>query len=267
MVTFATFERALETATVVLPDGVRLNYIHGGPAHGPAVIMLHGTSDSSFSFSRVLPLVPPHLRVVAVDQRGHGDSDRPASGYSMDAFASDILALMDVLRIERATILGHSMGSFIARRVAEKAPERVERLVLVGTALTARNAVINDLLDAANILSNPVDDDFIRQFQASTMMRPVPREFFERVVAESRKLPAFVWKESIQGMWDYNPQWPITCRTTIIGGELDAVFSPDEQTAFFLATERSTLHIEPGVGHAFHWEEPARFAALAFAEL
>lgn len=264
MVTFATHARDYETAQVVLPGGLRLNYVQGGPADGPAVLLLHGMSDSSFSFSRVLPLMPAHLRVVAVDQRGHGRSDRPALGYSMDAFASDLLSLMDALLIDRATVVGHCMGSFIARRAAEKAPDRIARLVLLGTALTARNAVIRDLMTAAESLTDPIDETFIREFQASTIGRPVPPAFFEQVVAESGLLPAHAWRQAIAGLLDYQPQWPITVPTTILGGELDSVFSPSEHAALFTATERSTLHIEPGIGHALHWEAPERFVSLAF---
>jgi non-heme chloroperoxidase len=265
MVTFATVETRYDTARVVLPGGVRLNYVYGGPPDGPAVLFLHGLSDSSFSFSRVLPLLPAHLRVVAVDQRGHGNSDRPAWGYSMDAFASDLLALMDALQIDRATIVGHSMGSFVARRTAEKAPDRVARLVLVGTAMSTRNPVMQELLVTTQSFSDPVDEGFIREFQASTILRPVPTPFFEQVVAESKKLPARVWQQAVTGLWNYQPRWPITCPTTILGGDQDAVFSVAEQTALFSATEHSTLHIERGIGHTLHWEAPERFVSLAFS--
>lgn len=264
MVTFASVETRYDAATVSLPGGVKLNYVHGGPADGPAVIMLHGLSDSAFSFSRVLPLMPAHFRVVAVDQRGHGNSDRPAFGYSVDAFASDLLALMDALQIDRATVVGHSMGSFVARRAAEKAPNRIARLVLIGAALSARNGAVQEVAAAAASMTDPVDEGFIREFQASTIAQPVPAPFFERIVAESKKLPVRVWRQSLAGLLEYQPRWPITCPTTIVGGELDAVFSVAEQTALFTATERSTLHLEPGIGHTLHWEAPQRFVSLAF---
>jgi pimeloyl-ACP methyl ester carboxylesterase len=264
MATVATLERRFDSAEVVLPGGVRLHYVDGGPKDGPLVIMLHGFSDSSFSFSRVWPLMPPHYRMIAVDQRGHGKSDRPATDYSMDTFASDLLALMDTLHIQRASIVGHSMGSFVARRIAERAPDRVQRLVLVGTALTPRNAVVSELRTVIDGLTDPVDKTFIREFQLSTIYRAVPPPFLEQVITESEKLPARVWKQVMAGIWDFQPQWPITCPTTILGGDRDAVFSVEEQTSLFLATERSTLHLERGVGHDFHWEAPERFVSLAF---
>jgi non-heme chloroperoxidase len=264
MITLASRETRSDTSQVMLPDGIRLNYVHGGPIDGAAVIMLHGITDSSFSFSRVVPLMPPDLRVIALDQRGHGDSDRPAGGYTMDDFAGDVIGLMDTLGIAHATLVGHSMGSFVARRVAERAPERVSRLVLMGTALTCRNAVVADLQSAVDSLTDPVDETFVREFQLGTIHRAVPPEFLETVIAESRKVPARVWRAALLGLVRFQPQWPISCPTTIVGGELDAVFSIEEQTALFLATEHSTLHLEPRVGHALHWEAPERFMALAF---
>jgi pimeloyl-ACP methyl ester carboxylesterase len=264
MATLATPVTRFETSRVALADGLRLNYVHGGAIDGAAVILLHGITDSSFSFSRVMPLMPPGLRLIAPDQRGHGESDRPADGYTMDDFAGDVIGLMDGLGIARATLVGHSMGSFVARCVAERAPERVSRLVLLGTALTSRNAVVADLQAAAELLSDPVDEAFIREFQLGTIHRAVPPAFLERVIAESRKVPARVWRAALAGLVNFQPQWPISCPTTILGGELDAVFSVQEQTALFLATEHSTLRLEPRVGHTLHWEAPERFIALAF---
>ena len=264
MATFAVPVTRFETSQVVLADGIRLNYVQGGPIDGAAVFMLHGITDSSFSYSRVMPLMPPELRVIALDQRGHGDSDRPVAGYTMDDFANDVIGLMDALGIAEVTLVGHSMGSFVARRVAERAPERVSRLVLLGTALAPRNAIIADLQAAIESLSDPVDEAFIREFQLSTIHRAVPPEFLERVIAESRKVPARVWRAALAGMVSFQPQWPINRPTTILGGELDAVFSIQEQTAVFLATEHSTLHLEPRVGHTLHWEAPERFVELAF---
>jgi non-heme chloroperoxidase len=92
----------------------------------------------------------------------------------------------------------------------------------------------------------------------------VPPEFLERVIAESRKVPARVWRAALAGLAGFQPQWPINCPTTILGGDLDAVFSVEEQTALFLATEHSTLHLEPRIGHTLHWEAPERFVSLAF---
>ncbi len=70
-------------ADVTLATGVRLRYAEQGDRGGPAVILLHGYSDSWFSWSRVMPLIPARYHVIAPDQRGHGDSDKPEGGYAM----------------------------------------------------------------------------------------------------------------------------------------------------------------------------------------
>ena len=253
-------------AEVRLASGIRLKYVQQGPPDGPAVVMLHGYSDSSFSFSRVLPLMPAHLRVVAIDQRGHGDSDRPDGGYSVNMLANDALMVMDALGITRATVVGHSMGSFVARRIAEIAPARVRRLVLIGTGPSLQKDSLAALRTAIEVLVDPVDEGFIRDFQRSTLFRPVPDRFFEQVVAESRKLPARVWKAVMENLWHHHPRPSIDCPTDVLGGEQDAVFSVEEQAAVYGVSQRGTLHLEPYVGHALHWEAPERFVALAFAK-
>ena len=104
MTTVATETRR---ADAHLSTGVRLRYAEQGDAAGWPVVMLHGYTDSSFSFSRVLPLLDSSFRAFALDLRGHGDSGRPARGYALGDFASDVLAFLDELGIERATLVGH----------------------------------------------------------------------------------------------------------------------------------------------------------------
>ena len=79
-----------------------------------------------------MPQLAARHRVFALDQRGHGDSDRPATGYAMHDLAADVVAFMDAQGIRRAAVVGHSMGSIVAREVARLAPARLSHLVLEG---------------------------------------------------------------------------------------------------------------------------------------
>ncbi len=99
---------------------------------GPDAVLIHGlTGDLSIWFlSRLMPVLSETHRVTAYDLRGHGYSDAPAEGYTSSAQAGDLLALLDVLGIERARLVGHSFGAVIAMHAAVLAPERVEALVL-----------------------------------------------------------------------------------------------------------------------------------------
>jgi pimeloyl-ACP methyl ester carboxylesterase len=100
----------------------RLRWAEQGSPDGEPIIMLHGLTDSWQSFSRVLPELPSRYRVLVPDQRGHGGSERPAVGYAPEDFATDVLAFMDAVGVERAALVGHSMGSFVAQAVARPRP-------------------------------------------------------------------------------------------------------------------------------------------------
>ena len=246
---------------VRLPSGIRLHYIEQGPASGPAILLLHGYTDSSGSWGLVMPLLPPEMRVVALDQRGHGFSDRPEGAYTVDDFATDALEAMDALQIASATVVGHSMGSFVARRVAERAPDRVSHLVLLGSAPTADNAAVREVLHAVNALSDPVDPAFVREFQLSTAAKPVPPAFMAARIVNSENMPAHVWKSALGSLVGYRPSAAITCPTLVIGGDADSVFSKEEQAALAREIPGAVLDLEPGIGHALNWEDPDRFVA------
>ena len=244
-----------------LPGGIRIRYAERGPADGPAIVMLHGYSDSWFSFSRVIPLLPDTMRVIAIDQRGHGDSGRPADGYSMDDFARDVIQLMDALKIERSIVVGHSMGSFVGRRVAALAPGRVAGLVLVGAGIRADNEAVKSLRAPVDGLTDPVDPAFVREFQMSTIARPVPSAFMERANSESHKLSAAVWKQVLTGILEYKAAEPaIKSPTLVLGGDKDAIFPVADQEGVARAISGASITLVPGVGHTLHWEDPERFA-------
>ncbi len=113
-------------------DGVGIHYVEQGS--GPPVVLVHGFGGHTFSFRHQIPELARDHRVVAVDLLGFGYSERPADGdYSLTAQANRILRLMDKLDIERASVLGHSMGGEVVMRMASTEPERVERLILAAS--------------------------------------------------------------------------------------------------------------------------------------
>src|SRR3712207_8584029 len=107
----------LRHATSRLATGPRVHFVEQGDPAGEVLLFLHGYSDSSFSYSRVLPLLPARYHAFAFDQRGHGDSERPHDGYGVDSLAADVVAFLDAVGVARATIIGHSGGTLTARRV------------------------------------------------------------------------------------------------------------------------------------------------------
>ena len=259
----ATLTPLASFTDVALGNSVHLRCAQQGPTNGPALILLHGYSDSSQSFSRVMPLLPPELRVIAPDLRGHGHSARPANGYQISDLAQDVITMMDRLEIPNATILGHSMGSFVANAVAERAPERVSKLILLGSGAATDTPAVRQLRAEVDSLSDPIDDGFVRAFQYGTVELPVPDEFMEAMIANSRRMPVHVWKKVLKGLIEYRPQRPRPeVRTLVLGGNRDSVFSVDEQTALAREFRHAELRILDGVGHTLQWEQPGRFVDI-----
>src|SRR5262245_53485287 len=189
-------------STVQMSKAVRLDFVREGRQSGVPVVLLHGYTDSRRSYDRVLVRMSKSLNAVAVSQRGHGDSERPMEGYDPADFAADVMRLMDQLSIPQAVIIGHSMGATIAQRFAIDYPLRTLGLVLVGSFYTLRDhPVVKDFWDSgASKLSDPIDPEFIRDFQRSTLAGPIPDAFFETVVNESSKVPARVWKAVLHAL-------------------------------------------------------------------
>lgn len=248
---------------VQLKTGVRLQYAEQGDPKGEPVILLHGYGDSWVSYSRILPLIDKRYHVFVPTQRGHGDSDRPASGYTFPDFAADVIAFMDAKGLKQATIVGHSMGSFVAQHVATAAPERVSKLVLVGSATTVHNNVVLEVQREVEGLTDPVSPKFVRDFQYGVISRPVPDKFMDQVIQESLKLPARIWKDVMAGMLA-SPRKPdfskVTAPTLIVWGDKETVF-PDraDQEALTKAIPNAKLKVYEDTGHCPNWEKPERF--------
>src|SRR5690349_19388570 len=145
-------------ARVSLAGRLALSVVDQGPNDGLPVVLLHGLTDSWWSWSEVLPHLPPTWRVLVPSQRGHGDSDSPAapSAYAVEEMARDGIALLDARGLARAVVVGHSMGGTVAERVAVLAPERVRALVLIAsTATWAGHPGVEDLRVQVAALTDP----------------------------------------------------------------------------------------------------------------
>ena len=258
--------------SVELPTGVTLQYVEQGDPAGIPVLLLHGATDSWRSFEPVLPHLPSSIRAFALTQRGHGDASRPPAGYRYVDYAADLVAIMDVIGLRSALIVGHSMGRAIAQRFAIDFPGRTLGLVLIGAFDgEAHNPVVVELDETVSTLTDPVDVGFVREFQVSTLGQPVPPAFLDIVVHESLKLPAWVWREVFAGIREDDVAaefGKISVPTLVISGDRDGFAPPDMLEARVRDVAVARLQVYHGAGHALHWEEPARFAAdlAAFTE-
>jgi pimeloyl-ACP methyl ester carboxylesterase len=254
-----------EVKYVDLATGVRVQYVEQGSRLGVPVVMLHGYSDSWHSFEPVLPLLPSSIHAYAISQRGHGNTGRPTAGYRPSDFAEDVAQFMDALEIDSAVVVGHSLGSLIAQRFALDYPHRTIGLVLIGSGPAMRgNPVWSELRAPVLELTDPVDPRFVREFQESTLAQPIPPTFLERVVQESRKLPARVWRSIWHDFADVDHSdelAQVMAPTLVTWGDQDSVFGRSDQEAIVAAVPDARLVVYAGAGHGTHWEEPERFAS------
>ena len=116
---------------------LRMHYLDWGPLaqvpreQGKVVLALHGLASSCHWYDLVMPYLADKYHCIAPDQRGHGKTDQPATGYGWDTVARDVVEAMDQLGLQRAALLGHSWGGYVALSVAARYPDRVSKLALI----------------------------------------------------------------------------------------------------------------------------------------
>jgi pimeloyl-ACP methyl ester carboxylesterase len=121
---------------------------------GPVILLIHGIGDNSTTWETVQSKLAQRFTVIAVDLLGHGQSDKPRADYSIAAYANGMRDLLSVLDIERATVIGHSLGGGVAMQFAYQFPQLVERLVLVGAG-----GVTKDVNVALRLASLPLGSE------------------------------------------------------------------------------------------------------------
>jgi rifampin ADP-ribosylating transferase len=226
-------------------------------------VFLHPYADSRRFFELALPYLPAGVHAYLPTQRGHGDTGKPPSGYSLEELSGDVAAFLDAVGLRRAVLVGHSSGGYVAQRFALDHPDRVLGLVLVGAprSLHGRRAPFADAVEA---MQDPVDPDLVGQVLGTLpLIGPVPAAFVDAMIAESAKVPAAVWRTALAELTAAVPPTEtatITVPTLILWGEHDE-FLRAEQEALAAAIPGSRLVCYPDTGHLIVWEQPQQVAA------
>jgi pimeloyl-ACP methyl ester carboxylesterase len=260
---------------ITTDDGVGLAVEELGS--GPPFLMVHGFTGAKEDFADHAPRFAEHSRVVLFDHRGHGASDKPddADRYTLDRLVADTLAVADDLGLAQFTLLGHSMGGMVARRLVLAHPERVHSLVLMDTspgmppsidpelagfaadvALSDGMAVLREILDEADTLGSDADKRVRRE-------RPGYEEFNARKWADVAPAAyAGLLRSMIHQPDQIAQMHTITCPTLVVVGEADQHFVPAAR-AMVDALPDARLVVVPDAGHSPQFESPdAYFAAI-----
>lgn len=262
-------------------DGVRLNYIERG--EGAALLMIPGWSQSAAQFEQQVAGLSAGRRVIALDMRGHGDSEKPSHGYKIQRLAMDLRNAIEVLGLEQTSLLGHSMGCAVIWCYLDLfGSDGLERLVLVDQTPcpTARagwsqqekidaGALFDEtsLFETVDGLVGPEGDEATKDMVRGMFTAAYPAERLAWVVEQNLKLPrnyaaALLFGHLAQDWRDLIPR--IDLPTLIIGGRASIV---DWRAQIWMQRQIAGARLEffeeaDGGNHFMFMENPARFNRL-----
>ena len=249
--------------SVRLSTGLSTSYLEQGrPGVAPPLVLLHAWGESKRAFLRLLAALPRSMHVVAPDLRGHGEADKPDAGYGLPQLACDVTALLDLIDVESAVLVGASSGGYVAQQVAVGSPGRVVGLVLAGSPRTLLGrAPFADQLDA---LTDPISPEWVREFTTGfSNGANVPDWYVDLLVEDALRIPAQAWRASLAGLSESTPPTTfgsITAPTLIISGEQDQLLSRDEYRTLASVIPGSRWLEYADTGHLVLWEQPERLA-------
>lgn len=251
-----------------LPNGETLAYLELGNPQGPPVVLVHGYTDNARDWAPLTPYLAKRFRLIVIDLRGHGQSSKPECCYTRQDFAYDIKLLLDQLKIERADVVGHSLGSIVTQTFAEYWPERTGKVVLIsstggrepGKAASGGFDFVTPILT----LKDPIDPNsaFMREWWSSPT--PVDADFMTRQREDSARIPAHVWRavifQGLTGMELRSTLPMLKAPALLIWGGKDPIIGEADRKSLTKGLPTARVKLYPDLGHNPFWEEPEAVA-------
>lgn len=236
---------------------------------GVPVLLVHGLGYARWGWEPLLPLLADRHRVISFDNRGIGGSSVPPGPYSAAEMAGDARAVLDAAAVERAHVIGTSLGGMIAQELALAAPDRVDRLVLICTTPGATGgypmpaATVRLLTDAATLPPEVA----VRRFVENALGPKADPAVVERILAHRLAAPQDPagWAAQAAAGTAYNGGGraaSITAPTLLIAGTADRVVDHRNSVVLADLIPGSVLRLIPGSGHLVFWEHPRTVADL-----
>jgi pimeloyl-ACP methyl ester carboxylesterase len=252
--------------------GVKTNYLEAGT--GPAVVLIHGSGPGVTAYANwrlVLPALAEQFRVIAPDMIGFGFTERPDNAdFSVDAWAEQVVGLLDALNIRQASLVGNSFGGAIALRLATRYPDRVDKLVLMGSM--GIGFPLTDGLDRVwgyqpsfeNMravmdvfaYNRELVPDELAEVRYHASMQPGFQESFAAMFPAPRQR----WIDAMRTPDEQIRALPH--RTLIVHGREDQVIPVDNSVRLMGLVENGDLHVFSHCGHWVQIERSADFNRL-----
>lgn len=253
-----------------MPQLNLFNYqIHGDSAN-PKLIFLHGLMGFASNWRGIARHFEAQYQILLYDQRGHGKSFQPATGYNTSDYAADLITILDELGWSKCTLVGHSMGGRVAVEAASAYPARIEKLVIADIGPLSDMQSMLSIEEKLNSVPVPFENrDVARAFFDTTFLRKYRSETLKQFFyanLEEKPDGTFSWKFSKQGIletiWKARTiqQWKqfesLKMPTLLLRGE----FSDDLPKALFEEVLKRNPNITgqeiPGAGHWIHADKP-----------
>jgi 3-oxoadipate enol-lactonase len=241
---------------------------------GDAIILLHGFPLTRDEWDAQAAQLAQHALVIRPDLRGMGRSSIPQGPYLMETLAGDVAGLLDALAIDRATIVGHSLGGYAAMALARMHTERVHRLVLVCSGLAADTPEIaRSREDLADRLERDQSIEPAIEAYIPKLFAPSNAERSSELLMRAREIArrndpigaAAMLRGMAQRAESYDIAEDLGMPVLIIGGAGDQVVPVREYEAMRGAFPRARLEMLPASGHMPMLEEPERLTDLLTA--
>ncbi len=252
---------------LVEANGIHLFYESVGDDHPETLLLINGVGQWREAWWRNVGPLAKHYRVITFDNRGVGSSDKPDIPYSLDMMAEDTLALMETIGLQKAHVLGHSLGGGIALFMARKAPERIGKLILASTLYWGPKVQMPSAR-AMQVLQDRSGDPLelvkrgIRIACADGLEERDPEGFNKLIDLrfKSQQTPNLYLRHSQAGLAyfaadhivDFVPPMPVL----LLVGEYDEVAPASNSQAIAAAWPHAKLIEIEGAGHLFNIEKP-----------
>lgn len=250
-------------------NGITLDYAVEGD--GPPVVLISGLGYGRWGWRYLTPLLSQGFRVVTFDNRGAGGSEKPPGPYSTPMMAADTLGLMDALGIERAHVVGHSLGSMIAQRMALSAPDRVAGLVLVSSTFGGPKCVPIPAAAMQSMMDRSGPPEAVIERGLRIAFAP---GFAERNPAVYQEVKAYRMTFPVPGA-QYAAQVmagaghdteallnQVRSPTLIVTGDQDVVVPAGNAELLRARIPKAMAEVLPGVGHMLPVEVPEQLAGM-----
>jgi len=247
----------------------KIHYVVEGKGRH-TIVFIHGWSCNAGFWREQTPVLAGRARLILIDLPGHGQSDKPQTDYTMDYFARAVLAVMRDARVDKATLIGHSMGAPVICRVYAQAPEKVAALVAVDGLLRRPKMSPEQTEQFIGAYRTPEYRAHATRFVNSMFPNPGTEALRDRVRDEMLMTPQHVMRSAMEGMFASDqPAWDLkSVNVPVLAiNAKSPMWTPEYESYVRSLSSQTDYHVIDGPGHFLMLEKPAEFNAALLAML